>query len=152
MVYVHYDHAIRQAVLDHADVEYNAICNASFHMVYYFRVAGIKNLVRLDMKHLYYSACDAADVKNPIEFEAPSLDFLNSLTDGFTLDRSGDVWAYVWDGSMPRNTRLRYHSNFGPAVFRDGRISLKLLKEMPFPFYKTADECRANNRPKVITF
>ena len=159
--YAHVNGAIRQVMFDHAVISYNGICNGEFCRKVYFKVAGLDGLVTIafgynfNFEALYYSAEDAIECRNAVKQEWITEDAINSIADGFNMDKSGCAWGYVWNGSMPVQRRIEYASGtYGmDIIVSDGKARLDFGSDHPrWKYYKTKEECMAHNRAKVITF
>ena len=159
--YAHVKGAIRQVMFDHAVISYNGICNGEFGRKVYFKAAGLDDLVKIAFGYnfkdeaLYYSAEDAKECYNAVKQEWITEDAINSITDGFRMDKSGQAWGYVWNGSMPVSRYIEYASGAykHDIIVRDGKATLILENDRPkWKYYKTKEECMAHNRAKVITF
>jgi len=165
--YVNYKGAIRQAKFDSAVCWPNRICGGKASITLKWKVAGIgEPKTYCDIRYkVYYSIEDAEDEKNNVQIEELGWQTVNKYSDNFYVSESGYPMAYMWDGAKPFVKDLIYslekaRSEFNGKAFvlvSDPPKSLNGVKlrrtlEELGAFYKTAEECKAHYRPKVVTF
>lgn len=145
VVYIHYEGAIRQAKLD------RVICRGDnyYPFTMYWLIAGCEPTCTTP-KEMYFSAEDAEEEKNAIEFSKPNAEDINNCVKDFSVDERGYVHYWRWNGSRAVEDRLYY----ARLEFDGNTFVMKIdgEKSIPKQMYRTKEECKANNRPTVITF
>ena len=167
LFYVYYRGAIRQAKLDSAVCFPNHICGGDSRITLKWKIAGINEPVEWCMVdyRVYYSAEDAEDAKNEVKVETLAWQTVNKYSDRFCVEENGYPHVYVWDGARPVRKCLVYVLNNVRSELRGdkfvlvsdnpdkpGNIVLGKTVGNLGEFYKTAEECKAHHRPKIVTF
>ena len=169
-IFMNYRGAIREAIylgcyVDNSHRDYQG---GKGIMCCLFKVAGIENHVSWDMTNMasrpmvYWSLQDAIEDVNKIGWRGLSVqEFNNAIKGGLIMNEQfGYLDAFCWDDKNVVGVYKKtiFKCNQWTALYVDGQATLyKNIKTMeplliPQNCYKTIAECKANNRPKVITF
>lgn len=129
-----------------------------------FKVAGIEEEVSWEMRcvgispKVYWSLQDAQEELNPIKWKELTTERFNEIAPSFNTDDYGDLIAYQWIETHAER-RMFYSYREWTAIISP-ELKVELLRDIesreplrvPRNCYKTAEECRANNRAEVVTF
>ncbi len=155
-VFIHYKEAIREAVYLRTEFAFKSICNNNpMPTHFFFKVAGVEEEVAIEgmgfnwNKPAYYSLKDAKASENPIKAELVHVTYFNRYTEKcFFSDNGIQLLAWVWNVTEPHCYSVGHNSTF---IFKDNKITLKggTIQDR---WFKTKEECLANNEAKVVTF
>ena len=157
-VFIHYDGAIREAIYLSSTLEGPRYGN-SVMVRLSFKIAGVDGVFKEDaynyIKEIYYSLEDAQDGRNKIKFEDVNIDFYNKFADNFWLNEYCTPIAWIWKDTHPETFQICF-GKYPTFVFADNKLTIVSEKTgerlNSKDWYKTEQECRANNRAKVVTF
>jgi len=158
-VFIHFDGAIREAIYLSSTLEDSRICGGVTNVRLSFKIAGIEDVFKESgnrtISDIYYSLEDAQDGRNKIEFDDVDIDFYNKFADNFWLNEHCTPIAWIWKETRPETYQICW-GKYPTFVFADNKLTIVSKKTGERlnnkNWYKTEQECRANNRAKVVTF
>lgn len=154
-VFIHYGGAIREAVYLRTQFRASGICgNYECPTDFYFKVAGVKDEVSVNRWHcdVYYSLKDAKACENKIKLQRVDTEHYNTYTKKFIISGVSAL-AWIWNKTEPCKFSV---ASFPTFVFDGNDVRLFNYDGSHIPiqqrWYKTKEECAANNEAKVFTF
>jgi len=168
LVYVDYKQAIRQAKYVGCRVNNRGhnMCGGNGIMMGVFEIAGVGQVEWeldsfIDYKpKVYYSLRDAKSCVNVVKPIKLSVEKFNAGLAKYKCEMDPDIGnlrAWVWCKTHPEHhVIVRY--NYWSALWVDNHIEQLLMADEWKPlnlegeFYRTKEECLANNEASVVTF
>lgn len=157
-VFIHYEGAIREAIYLRTTLSDSKICGSSPNVYLTFNIAGVEDEVEgcfSNFGEIYFSLADAEECRNAIVIENVEIDHYNKFAENFWLNKYCSPISWVWCKTHPEVRRIccDYSCKF---VFEDNKLFIidkKTGKRLNSKrWFKTENECRANNRAEVVTF
>lgn len=153
-LFIHYDGAIREAIYLRTEFRASGVCgNNSMPTEFFFKVAGLQDEIFLEHYdfQVYYSLRDAKACENRIKLKLVESEFYNTYTKKFLIC-GGCASAWIWDETKPS----RFNVCSWPTFVFDGNDVQMKNDGVPVMirsrWYKTKEECIANNEAQVFTF